>query len=169
MSTEIERIFSSARLLLTPQWNRLTDRSIEQLELLRNWIRQGITTSEYSSSNPPALPYRVSRKRKGHWPWSTTTTIWGGGSLTMVMSRRLGTMVGTRLLTSSHAPLQLLPNNKADTDNIQDEVLYSRGIRQDTSNQRCLPIAASNRLPLRHTGFNKAHPTLPSLHYTATR
>jgi hAT family C-terminal dimerisation region len=64
MSTEIERVFSSVRLLLTPQRNRMTDTTIEMLELLRNWIKQDITISKFSSSTPPALPNRESRKRK---------------------------------------------------------------------------------------------------------
>jgi hypothetical protein len=55
LSAEIERVFSSARLLLTPQRNRMTDSTIEMLELLRNWIKQDITTSKFSSSTPPGI------------------------------------------------------------------------------------------------------------------
>jgi hAT family C-terminal dimerisation region len=42
MSSEIERAFSSARLLLTAQRQRLSDGTIEEAELLRHWWQQGI-------------------------------------------------------------------------------------------------------------------------------
>jgi hAT family C-terminal dimerisation region len=42
MSAEIEREFSSAKQLITLNRNRLSDDTIEELELLRNWWRQDI-------------------------------------------------------------------------------------------------------------------------------
>lgn len=41
-SAELEREFSSAKRLITPTRNRLNDDTIEEVELLRNWWRQGI-------------------------------------------------------------------------------------------------------------------------------
>jgi hypothetical protein len=64
MSAEIERVFSSAAITLTPRRNRINDDTLEMLELLNNWLKQGITTSETSSSTPPTvLPNEESRKR----------------------------------------------------------------------------------------------------------
>jgi hypothetical protein len=37
MSAELERVFSQAKLTITPQRNRLSDHTIEVLELLRHW------------------------------------------------------------------------------------------------------------------------------------
>jgi hypothetical protein len=42
MSAEVERVFSSAKLLLTPQRNSLSDERIEYLELLRYWWRNNL-------------------------------------------------------------------------------------------------------------------------------
>jgi hypothetical protein len=42
MSLEIERVFSSARLLLTDQWLRMNEAIIEEVELTRHWWQQGI-------------------------------------------------------------------------------------------------------------------------------
>jgi hypothetical protein len=42
MSSEIERLSSSARLLLTAQRRRLSDVTIEEAELLRHWWQQSI-------------------------------------------------------------------------------------------------------------------------------
>jgi hAT family C-terminal dimerisation region len=41
-SAEVERVFSSAKLLLTPQRNSLSDERIEYLELLRYWWRNNL-------------------------------------------------------------------------------------------------------------------------------
>lgn len=42
ISAEVERVFSSAKLLLTPQRNSLSDERIEYLELLRYWWRNNL-------------------------------------------------------------------------------------------------------------------------------
>jgi hypothetical protein len=42
MSAEVERVFSSAKLLITPQRNSLSDERIEYLELLRYWWRNNL-------------------------------------------------------------------------------------------------------------------------------
>jgi hypothetical protein len=42
MSAEVERVFSSAKLLITPQRNSLLDERIEYLELLRYWWRNNL-------------------------------------------------------------------------------------------------------------------------------
>jgi hypothetical protein len=42
MSAEIERVFSSAKRLVTPERNRLNDDTIEITELLRYWWGRGI-------------------------------------------------------------------------------------------------------------------------------
>jgi hAT family C-terminal dimerisation region len=42
MSLEIERVFSSARLLLTDQRLRMNEAIIEEVELTRHWRQQGI-------------------------------------------------------------------------------------------------------------------------------
>lgn len=39
MSTEVERVFSSCKLTVTPHRNRLTSDHLEELELLRHWWR----------------------------------------------------------------------------------------------------------------------------------
>jgi hAT family C-terminal dimerisation region len=44
MSAEVERVFSSAKLLITPQRNSLSDERIEYLELLRYWWRNNLTS-----------------------------------------------------------------------------------------------------------------------------
>jgi hypothetical protein len=41
MSAEIERVFSSAKKLLTPERNQIDDNTIEVNELLRNWWKKG--------------------------------------------------------------------------------------------------------------------------------
>lgn len=43
MSAEIERVFSSARRLLPPDRNRLSDETIELLQLLKHWWKHKIT------------------------------------------------------------------------------------------------------------------------------
>jgi hypothetical protein len=56
MSSEIERVFSSARLLLTAQRQRLSDVTIEEAELLRHWWQQGIDDDDnvnYNLLEPP--------------------------------------------------------------------------------------------------------------------
>ena len=42
MSVEVERVFSSAKRLLTPERNALTTESLERYEILRNWWLQDI-------------------------------------------------------------------------------------------------------------------------------
>jgi hypothetical protein len=42
MSAEVERLFSSAKRLLTADRNRLLPDTIETLELLRYWYRRGV-------------------------------------------------------------------------------------------------------------------------------
>jgi hypothetical protein len=37
MSAEVERVFSSAKRLLTPERNSINDESLEIFEVLRNW------------------------------------------------------------------------------------------------------------------------------------
>jgi hAT family C-terminal dimerisation region len=44
MSAEIERVFSDAKRMLTPDRNRLNDETLEYLELLRYWWRKNIIT-----------------------------------------------------------------------------------------------------------------------------
>ena len=41
-SCACERVFSSAKRLITPQRSRLSDDAIEEIECLRNWMLQGI-------------------------------------------------------------------------------------------------------------------------------
>jgi hypothetical protein len=48
MSTEIERVFSSTRMLLSAQRQRINEVSIEQSELLRHWWQQGIGDGDTS-------------------------------------------------------------------------------------------------------------------------
>jgi hAT family C-terminal dimerisation region len=42
MSAECERVFSSSKLLVTPNRNRLSAQAIEASECLRNWYRNGV-------------------------------------------------------------------------------------------------------------------------------
>jgi hypothetical protein len=42
MSAEIERVFSSAKKLLTPERNQMDDDTIEVNELLRYWWTRGL-------------------------------------------------------------------------------------------------------------------------------
>jgi hypothetical protein len=42
MSAEVERVFSSAKLLITPQRNSLSEERVEYLELLRYWWRNNL-------------------------------------------------------------------------------------------------------------------------------
>ena len=42
MSAECERVFSSTKKLITPEWNRLTDNIIEASECLKNWWDRGL-------------------------------------------------------------------------------------------------------------------------------
>jgi len=42
MSTECERVFSSAKKLITPERNRLTEEIIEASECLKNWWDRGL-------------------------------------------------------------------------------------------------------------------------------
>jgi hypothetical protein len=48
MSSEIERVFSSTKMLLTAQRQRINDNTIEEAELLRHWIQQGIDYDVFS-------------------------------------------------------------------------------------------------------------------------
>lgn len=47
MSAEVERLFSSAKRLLTADRNRLNPNTIETLELLRYWYQRGIIDDEH--------------------------------------------------------------------------------------------------------------------------
>jgi hypothetical protein len=47
-SCEVERAFSSAKNTMTPQRARLGEDTVEDVELLRHWWRQGIISSNYS-------------------------------------------------------------------------------------------------------------------------
>ncbi len=42
MSTELERVFSHGKLTLTPIRNRLSNQTVEMLELLRHWWANNI-------------------------------------------------------------------------------------------------------------------------------
>jgi hAT family C-terminal dimerisation region len=42
MSAEIERVFSSAKLLIPPERNQISDQTIEVNELLRYWWTRGL-------------------------------------------------------------------------------------------------------------------------------
>jgi hAT family C-terminal dimerisation region len=44
MSAEVERVFSSAKRLLPPDRNRLSDDTIELLQLLKHWWKHGIVS-----------------------------------------------------------------------------------------------------------------------------
>jgi hypothetical protein len=44
MSAEVERIFSSAKRTISLDRHRLSDETIKQLELLRNWWSRGLVT-----------------------------------------------------------------------------------------------------------------------------
>ncbi len=48
MSSEIERVFSSTKMLLTAQRQRISDTTIEEAELLRHWMQQGIDSEVFS-------------------------------------------------------------------------------------------------------------------------
>jgi hypothetical protein len=43
MSAEVERVFSSAKRLVTPDRNRLSDETIEILQLLKYWWNNELT------------------------------------------------------------------------------------------------------------------------------
>jgi len=44
MSAECERVFSSGKLMLSPQWNRLREDAVEAAELLKAWENAGIVS-----------------------------------------------------------------------------------------------------------------------------
>ena len=44
MSAEVERVFSSAKRTISPDRHRLSDETVEQLELLRNWWLRGLVS-----------------------------------------------------------------------------------------------------------------------------
>ena len=58
ISAELERVFSQAKLTVTPHRNGLSEKSIEMLELLRHWWVSNIIAQQRGSSE------RRSRKRK---------------------------------------------------------------------------------------------------------
>ena len=49
MPAEVERLFSSNKLSLTPQRRRMTDKMLEILELVRHWYHNEITIFEIDS------------------------------------------------------------------------------------------------------------------------
>jgi hypothetical protein len=46
MSAKCERVFSSAKKLLSPERNKLADNTIEALECLKNWMDTGLATQQ---------------------------------------------------------------------------------------------------------------------------
>jgi hypothetical protein len=58
MSTELERVFSQAKLTVTPTRNRLSDGSIESVELLRHWWTGNVVSQQRGGGG------RQYRKRK---------------------------------------------------------------------------------------------------------
>jgi hypothetical protein len=48
MSSEIERVFSSTRMLLTAQRQRISDATIEQVGLLWHWMQKGIDSEVFT-------------------------------------------------------------------------------------------------------------------------
>jgi hypothetical protein len=46
MSAEVERVFSSAKMLVTPDRNQMNNETIEYLELLKYWWKHNIVTQE---------------------------------------------------------------------------------------------------------------------------
>jgi hAT family C-terminal dimerisation region len=58
MSAELERVFSQAKLTITPARNRLSEYTIEMLELLRHWWVNNIVAQQRGGGG------RVHRKRK---------------------------------------------------------------------------------------------------------
>jgi hypothetical protein len=42
MSAKCERVFSSTKKLITPEWNRLVEDVIEASECLKNWRGRGL-------------------------------------------------------------------------------------------------------------------------------
>jgi hypothetical protein len=58
MSSELERVFSQAKLTITPQRNRLSDETVEVVELLRHWWVNNIISQQRGGGG------RQQRKRK---------------------------------------------------------------------------------------------------------
>jgi hypothetical protein len=58
MSTELERVFSQAKLTITPTRNRLSDETIESVELLRHWWTGNVVSQQRGGGG------RQYRKRK---------------------------------------------------------------------------------------------------------
>ena len=58
MSAELERVFSQAKLTITPTRNRLSEQTIEMLELLRYWWVNNIVAQQRGNSQ------RRQRKRR---------------------------------------------------------------------------------------------------------
>ena len=57
MSAEVERVFSSAKRLVTPDRNRLNDETIEILQLLKYWWEQEIIAQAMMKTpNPARMP-----------------------------------------------------------------------------------------------------------------
>ena len=54
MSTEVERVFSSAKRLVTPNRNRLNDETIEILQLLKYWWDQEVIAQAMTKTPNPA-------------------------------------------------------------------------------------------------------------------
>ena len=46
MSTELERVFSHGKLTITPMRNRLSEQTVEMLELLRHWWSNNIISQQ---------------------------------------------------------------------------------------------------------------------------
>jgi hypothetical protein len=58
MSTELERVFSQSKLTIVPTRNKLTEQSIQMLELLRHWWVNNLVSQERGGGG------RKQRKRK---------------------------------------------------------------------------------------------------------
>jgi hypothetical protein len=52
MLTELERVFSQAKLTITPTWNKLSAETIEMLELLRYWWVNNIISQQRGGGRP---------------------------------------------------------------------------------------------------------------------
>jgi hypothetical protein len=56
MSTEVERVFSQAKRLITTDRNRMNDETIEVLQLLKNWWNEFTGNKIKELQRPPGLP-----------------------------------------------------------------------------------------------------------------
>lgn len=73
MSTELERVFSQSKLTITPMRNRLSEQTIETLELLRHWWTNNIIAQQRGGCEQKAKRRRKPLSR-GNSDINTTTS-----------------------------------------------------------------------------------------------